>query len=132
MIVGDNMKPLLLCIMDGVGEREELHGNAVKVANTPNLDKLKEKYGYSLLEASGKKVGLPIGQMGNSEVGHTNIGAGRLVYQSLELITENINNGEILKNKNILDVINHTKNNNSKLHIMGLLSDGGVHSHIDH
>ena len=126
------MKPLLLCIMDGVGEREELHGNALKKANTINLDKLKEKYGYSLLEASGNKVGLPSGQMGNSEVGHINIGAGRIVYQSLELISNSINSGDILRNKNILDVIKHTKNNNSKLHIMGLLSDGGVHSHIDH
>ncbi len=126
------MKPLVLCIMDGVGEREETHGNAVKAAHTPNLDMLKEKYGYSLLEASGSKVGLPDGQMGNSEVGHTNIGAGRIVYQPLQLITEKIKDGSILENKNILNVINHTKENNSKLHIMGLLSDGGIHSHINH
>ena len=126
------MKPLVLCIMDGVGEREETHGNAVKAANTPNLNMLKEKYGFSVLEASGSKVGLPDGQMGNSEVGHTNIGAGRIVYQPLQLITEKIKDGSILENKNLLNVINHTKNNNSKLHIMGLLSDGGIHSHIDH
>lgn len=126
------MKPLVLCIMDGVGEREETHGNAVKAAHTPNLDMLKEKYGYSLLEASGSKVGLPDGQMGNSEVGHTNIGAGRIVYQPLQLITEKIKDGSILENKNILNVINHTKENDSKLHIMGLLSDGGIHSHINH
>lgn len=132
MYIGDDMKPLVLCIMDGIGEREEIHGNAVKVASTPNLDKLKEKYGFSLLEASGIKVGLPDGQMGNSEVGHTNIGAGRVVYQPLQLITENINNGSLFQNRNLLDVINHTKDNRSKLHIMGLLSDGGIHSHIDH
>lgn len=126
------MKPLVLCIMDGVGERDEIHGNAVKAAHTPNLDKLKEKYGYSRLEASGSKVGLPDGQMGNSEVGHTNIGSGRIVYQPLQLITEKIKDGSILENKNLLNVINHTKNNNSKLHIMGLLSDGGIHSHINH
>ena len=126
------MKPLVLCIMDGVGEREETHGNAVKAAHTPNLDMLKEKYGYTTLEASGSKVGLPDGQMGNSEVGHTNIGAGRIVYQPLQLITEKIKDGSILENKNLLNVINHTKENNSKLHIMGLLSDGGIHSHINH
>lgn len=126
------MKPLVLCIMDGIGEREEIHGNAVKKANTPNLDMLKEKYGYSLLDASGVSVGLPDNQMGNSEVGHTNIGAGRVVYQPLQLITENINNGNILNNNNLLEVINHTKKENSKLHIMGLLSDGGIHSHIKH
>lgn len=132
MFLGDDMKPLVLCIMDGVGEREEVHGNAVLAASTPNLDKLKKRYGFSLLEASGSKVGLPDGQMGNSEVGHTNIGAGRIVYQPLQLITENIKNGDILKNKNLLEVINHTKTYNSKLHIMGLLSDGGIHSHIEH
>ena len=103
MFLGDDMKPLVLCIMDGVGEREEVHGNAVLAASTPNLDKLKKRYGFSLLEASGSKVGLPDGQMGNSEVGHTNIGAGRIVYQPLQLITENIKNGDILKNKNLLE-----------------------------
>ena len=126
------MRPLVLCIMDGVGERKEKHGNAVVSANTPNLDMLKEKYGFSVLEASGSKVGLPDGQMGNSEVGHTNIGAGRIVYQPLQLITEKIKDGSILENKNLLNVIKHIKENNSKLHIMGLLSDGGIHSHIDH
>ncbi len=126
------MKPVVLCIMDGVGEREEIHGNAVKTANTPNLDMLKEKYGFSRLEASGSKVGLPNGQMGNSEVGHMNIGAGRVIYQPLELINHAIEDGTFFQNEEILKVMSHVKNNHSKLHIMGLLSDGGVHSHINH
>ncbi len=126
------MKPVVLCIMDGVGEREELHGNAVKKANTPNLDMLKEKYGFSRLEASGSKVGLPNGQMGNSEVGHMNIGAGRVIYQPLELINHDIEEGTYFQNQEILKVMNHVQTNHSKLHIMGLLSDGGVHSHINH
>lgn len=126
------MKPLVLCIMDGVGEREEIHGNAVALASTPNLDMLKEKYGFSKLEASGSKVGLPNGQMGNSEVGHMNIGAGRVIYQPLELINHDIEEGTFFQNKEILKVIAHVKDNHSKLHIMGLISDGGVHSHINH
>lgn len=125
-------KPLVLCIMDGVGEREETHGNAVKAANTPNLDKLKERYGFSTLDASGKPVGLPDGQMGNSEVGHMNIGAGRVIYQPLALISKAIEDKSFFSNEEILNVINHVKMHDSKLHIMGLLSDGGVHSHIDH
>ena len=130
--MGDKMKKVVLCIMDGVGEREEVHGNAVKLANTPNLDRLKEKYGFSLLEASGTKVGLPKGQMGNSEVGHMNIGAGRIIYQPLQFINEKIEDGTFFENEEILKVINHVKSNKSKLHIMGLLSDGGVHSTIYH
>ncbi len=126
------MKPIVLCIMDGVGERAEAHGNAVKKANTPNLDFLKEKYGYSTLEASGTKVGLPSGQMGNSEVGHMNIGSGRIIYQPLELINHAIEEETFFNNLEILKVMNHVKKNNSKLHIMGLISDGGVHSHIQH
>lgn len=132
MLVGDIMKPLVLCIMDGVGEREETHGNAVKAAHTPNLDKLKEKYGYSLLEASGTSVGLPEGQMGNSEVGHMTIGSGRIIYQPLELINKEIADGTFFKNAEILKAMDHVKKYNSKLHIMGLTSDGGVHSHINH
>ncbi len=118
--------------MDGVGIRQETYGNAVKSADTKILDNLFKYYPNSLLEASGTKVGLPKGQMGNSEVGHTNIGAGRIVYQPLEFITKDIEDGNIINNKNINDVINYTKENNSKLHIIGLLSDGGIHSHIDH
>ena len=126
------MNKVLLCIMDGVGFRRESHGNAVKKAKTKNLDKLMEKYPHSILEASGEPVGLLKGQMGNSEVGHQNIGAGRVVYQPQPIITKAVNSKKIYDNENINQVINHVKKNNSKLHILGLLSDGGVHSHIDH
>ena len=126
------MKPILLMIMDGFGLRDELKGNAVKLAKKPNLDKLWSIYPHSTLDASGKQVGLPQGQMGNSEVGHMNIGAGRIVYQPQELINVSIENKEFFSNKEIIKAINHAKENNSKLHIMGLISDGGVHSHINH
>ena len=126
------MKPVLLCILDGVGINNSDYGNAVKHANTPTLASLWREYPHSILEASEEAVGLPNGQMGNSEVGHTNIGAGRIVYQPLQLINEKIKNGEFYTNENILETINHVKNNNSSLHILGLLSDGGVHSHINH
>lgn len=123
---------ILLCIMDGVGERESFHGNAVKEANMPNLDKLKKKYSYSLLEASENAVGLPKGQMGNSEVGHVNIGTGRVVYQPLYKIDKSLDNGDFKKNESFKSLINHVQKNNSTLHIFGLLSDGGIHSHINH
>ena len=126
------MKPVVLCIMDGCAIRESEHGNAFLRANKPNLDKLMEIYPHSLLEASGEDVGLPEGQMGNSEVGHTNIGAGRVVDQPLQLITKSIKNGSFFHNEEILNVFSHVKENNSKLHIFGLLSDGGIHSHINH
>jgi len=126
------MKKVVLCIMDGVGIRKEVYGNAVEKANTKILDNLFKFYPHSLLHASGTLVGLPEGQMGNSEVGHLNIGAGRIVYQPLELITNKINTKEIYDNESINSVIEHVKENNSKLHLLGLLSDGGIHSHIDH
>ncbi len=126
------MKPLVLCILDGVGIRNTEHGNAFMQANKPNFDKLWSTYPHSLLEASGEEVGLPNGQMGNSEVGHMNIGAGRIVYQPLQYINEQIKTGDFFSNQEILKIIKHTKNNNSKLHIFGLLSDGGIHSHINH
>ena len=125
-------KPLILCILDGCGIREETKGNAFKNANKPTFDYLVNNYPHTLLEASGQLVGLPKGQMGNSEVGHMNIGAGRIVYQPQELINKAIESKEFFKNENILKVMKHTTNNNSKLHIMGLISDGGIHSHIDH
>lgn len=125
-------KPIVLCILDGCGIREESYGNAFKNANKPNFDYLFNNYPHTFLEASGNLVGLPKGQMGNSEVGHMNIGAGRIVYQPLELINKSINDESFYKNKNILDVIHYTQDNNSKLHIMGLISDGGIHSHINH
>ena len=126
------MKKVLLCIMDGVGLTKNKKYNAVYNAKTPVLDKLWDKYPHSQLEASGTPVGLPRGQMGNSEVGHTNIGAGRLVYQSLELINSKIKDKSFYKNEELLKVINHVKEENSSLHLVGLLSDGGVHSHINH
>ena len=126
------MKKVLLMILDGVGIRNEMHGNAFKDAKTPNLDYLFEHYPNSKLEASGTSVGLPDGQMGNSEVGHMNIGAGRIVYQPLTMIDKKIEDKSFFENKEILDVLSHVKKNNSKLHLFGLLSDGGVHSHINH
>ena len=125
-------KPILLTILDGCGIRNESDGNAFLNANKPNFDKLMSEFPHSKLNASGTYVGLPKGQMGNSEVGHMNIGAGRVVYQPLELINKSIVDKDFFDNKKILKVINHVKENNSHLHIMGLLSDGGVHSHIDH
>ncbi len=126
------MRPVLLCILDGVGIREEKLGNAFKNANTPNFDFLWKNYPHTVLNASEEYVGLPKGQMGNSEVGHTNIGAGRIVYQSLELINKSFKNHEIDNNEKLLEIISYVKKNNKKLHIMGLTSDGGIHSHIDH
>lgn len=126
------MNTIVLCILDGVGMREEMHGNAFLKANTPNFDQLWNHYPHCLLEASGESVGLPKGQMGNSEVGHMNIGAGRIVYQPLELIHKHIREKSIYDNQALLNVMNHVKENHSALHFFGLLSDGGIHSHIDH
>ena len=125
-------KPMVLCILDGCGIREESDGNAFKNATKPTFDMLMNEYPHSILQASGPSVGLPDGQMGTSEVGHMNLGSGRIALQPLQAITEAINSKEFNKNENILEVINHVKDNNSNLHIFGLLSDGGVHSHINH
>lgn len=125
-------KPVVLCILDGCGIREESDGNAFKNATKPTLDMLFNKYPHSILQASGPSVGLPEGQMGTSEVGHMNLGSGRIALQPLQAITQSIELKELNKNEKILDVLNHVKENNSNLHIMGLLSDGGVHSHINH
>lgn len=119
-------------IMDGVGLNDEEKGNAFKLANTPNIDRLTIKYPNTYVKTSGMAVGLPEGQMGNSEVGHTNIGAGRIVYQELTRITKQIQDGDFYKNEELLKAMNNVKANNSALHIVGLVSDGGVHSHIDH
>ena len=126
------MKPVILTILDGYGLRNEEHGNAVKLANNKVFNMLWETYPHTQLEASGQQVGLPKGQMGNSEVGHMNIGAGRIVYQPLELINKSIEDKDFFENVELVKVINHAKRNDSKLHIMGLISDGGVHSHINH
>ncbi len=126
------MKKIILTILDGYGLREQSFGNAIKQADNQFFTYLWNKYPHTKLVASGTEVGLPSGQMGNSEVGHMNIGAGRIVYQPLELINKSIEDKTFFQNKEILKVINHTKENQSKLHIMGLISDGGVHSHINH
>src|SRR5574344_463189 len=126
------MKPLVLCILDGVGIREETYGNAVYKANMPVFEHLLNTYPNCLLDASGKSVGLPDGQMGNSEVGHTNIGAGRIVYQELTRITKSIEDGDFFSIPELAEAIDNVKKNNSKLHILGLVSDGGVHSHERH
>ena len=125
-------KPLLLCIMDGFGLNPSDKGNAVHMAKTPNLDRYFAQYPNTTLDASGLAVGLPDGQMGNSEVGHTNIGAGRIVYQELTRITKSIADGDFFQNEALLAAVENCKAHNSALHIMGLLSDGGVHSHNGH
>ena len=121
-----------LIIMDGFGIAPEGPGNAISVKNTPVLSALKEKYPNATLGASGLSVGLPDGQMGNSEVGHLNIGAGRIVYQELTRITKSIEDGDFFENADFLDAIDNAKKNGSDLHVMGLVSDGGVHSHNTH
>lgn len=125
-------KPVGLIILDGFACRDEVEGNAVAQANKPNFDYFYNEYPHNTLIASGEEVGLPEGQMGNSEVGHLNIGAGRIVYQSLTRINKATDNGEFFNNDALIDTIQHVKNNDSTLHLMGLLSDGGVHSHYNH
>ena len=120
-----------LLILDGFGARDEDKGNAIKLQGTPNLDKLNE-FPHTLIEASGNAVGLTDGQMGNSEVGHLNIGAGRVVYQDMLRIDNAIKDKSFFENKAFLGAIEHAIHNGSKLHLMGLVSDGGVHSHIEH
>ena len=125
-------KPVLLCIMDGFGKNTSDYGNAIVAAKTPNLDKIMAENPMTYIGASGMDVGLPDGQMGNSEVGHTNIGAGRVVYQELTRITKSINDGDFFENEALVGAMENCKKNNSALHLMGLLSDGGVHSHNTH
>ncbi len=125
-------KLVMLAILDGYGITDRVDGNAIKAANTPVMDYLMENYPNTIIQASGEDVGLPEGQMGNSEVGHMNIGAGRVVYQSLTRVNIAVRNKELDKVPAIDKAINHAIKNNSKLHIMGLCSDGGVHSHLTH
>ena len=127
-----NKKLTMLMILDGFGENPNNEGNAVNLAKKPNIDKLRKICPVSHIDASGAAVGLPDGQMGNSEVGHTNIGAGRIVYQKLTKITKSIEDGDFFSIPEFTEAIENVKKNNSKLHIMGLLSDGGVHSHQRH
>ncbi|OIJ21038.1 phosphoglycerate mutase (2,3-diphosphoglycerate-independent) [Anaerobacillus alkalidiazotrophicus] len=125
-------KPVALIILDGFALRDETKGNAVAHAKKPNFDRFWNEYPHAQLKAAGEAVGLPDGQMGNSEVGHLNIGAGRIVYQSLTRVNKAIREGEFFENETFLNAINHANENNTSLHIYGLLSDGGIHSHIEH
>ncbi|OLQ87364.1 phosphoglycerate mutase (2,3-diphosphoglycerate-independent) [Vibrio ponticus] len=125
-------KPLALVILDGYGHREDTANNAIANANTPNLDKLFANHPNTLISASGMDVGLPDGQMGNSEVGHTNIGAGRIVYQDLTRITKSIADGEFVQTPALVEAIDAAVKADKAVHIMGLMSPGGVHSHEDH
>ena len=127
-------KPLILMILDGFGiaKKGEEKASAILAADTPNLDRLFKENALTQIGASGMDVGLPDGQMGNSEVGHTNIGAGRIVYQELTRITKTINEDKLKDNEAIVHAIDNAVKNGSDLHLMGLLSPGGVHSHITH
>jgi len=124
--------PVALIILDGFGCRSEVKGNAVAQSKKPNFDRLWKEFPHAHMFASGEAVGLPDGQMGNSEVGHTNIGAGRVVYQNLTRVSIAIREGEFAKNETFLGAVDHVKKHDTALHLFGLLSDGGVHSHIDH
>jgi len=125
-------KLTMLMILDGFGTNSNKEANAIAMANTPNIDKLFKQNPNTIIKTSGLDVGLPEGQMGNSEVGHTNIGAGRIVYQELTRITKSIEDGDFFSIPELTGAIENCKKHNSKLHIMGLLSDGGVHSHTRH
>ncbi len=129
----NRIRPVMLVIMDGWGWREETDGNAVRLARTPNLDAFYKTYPFTLLKASGEAVGLPPGQMGNSEVGHLNLGAGRIVYQELTRINMAIEDGSFFKNPTLTDIMSKVRaSDGSRLHLMGLVSDGGVHSQMEH
>ena len=130
--MADFKRPTMLMILDGFGINPNTEGNAIAKANKPALDAIFEKYPKTTLKACGLDVGLPEGQMGNSEVGHLNIGAGRIVYQDLTMITKSIEDGDFFENKAFAKAIDHVLKNDSTLHLQGLLSDGGVHSHISH
>ena len=128
----DPMQPVILVILDGFGINPRKDGNAIANASTPNLDQLLRDYPNSRMSMSGTDVGLPAGQMGNSEVGHMILGAGRIVYQDLTLIHKDIDQGSFFKNSVLLDALRKTKAKSDRLHLMGLLGDGGVHSHQSH
>ena len=123
---------VILIIMDGWGIPKQPEVSAVDAAKTPYYDRIRKQYPFCKLEASGVMVGLPEGQMGNSEVGHTNLGAGRIVYQDLEKINIAVKNGDLAKEPVLVEALSFAKQNDKKVHFIGLLSDGGVHSHIDH
>ncbi len=125
-------RPVLLAILDGYGKSDLKEGNAIYSADTPRMDAISANHPSTVIHASGMDVGLPDGQMGNSEVGHTNIGAGRIVYQELTRITKSIDDGDFFANEELVNACENCVKNGSDLHVMGLLSDGGVHSHIKH
>jgi len=128
----ENKKQVLLIILDGWGYRKETKNNGIALAEKPNFDSLWKKYSHGFLDASGLSVGLPKGQMGNSEVGHTTIGAGKIVYTDLVRISESAKKNEFSKNPAFIKLFNHVKKNESSLHVMGLLGPGGIHSHTEH
>src|SRR3990167_5420017 len=125
-------KKVVLIIIDGFGVAPVSHGNAISLAKTPNLNYMICNFLSLTLQGSGPLVGLPWGEMGNSEVGHLNMGAGRIVGQDLPRITAAIQSGEFFKNKTLLEAVNHASQNNSKLHLVGMVSEGGVHSLDEH
>src|SRR5580704_6827608 len=125
-------RPITLVILDGWGYREEKEANAIAIAHKPTWDKIWNEYPHSLISGSGHCVGLPDGQMGNSEVGHLNMGAGRIVHQDLTRIDLAINNGEFFQNKVLINALQQAKKVNKAVHVIGLLSPGGVHSHEKH
>ncbi|HCW07235.1 MAG TPA: 2,3-bisphosphoglycerate-independent phosphoglycerate mutase, partial [Cytophagales bacterium] len=125
-------KKVLLMILDGWGLATKISASAIDAAKTPYINSLYKKYPHSKLQASGLAVGLPEGQMGNSEVGHMNIGAGRVVYQDLVKLNKAVEERELDKNEVLLEAFNYAKKNNKSVHLIGLVSDGGVHSHINH
>lgn len=128
----ENKRKAMLMILDGWGIGKEYEGNAIYLANTPNMDLIKEKFPGGVLHASGKYVGLPEGQMGNSEVGHLTIGSGRVIYQDFSRVSNGIKDGSFFENEELLKALKNVKEKKSSLHIMGLVSFGGVHSHFDH
>ena len=126
------MKKVALIILDGWGHGKEDNSNAILKSKTPFIDSLYQKTPHNELQTDGLAVGLPDGQMGNSEVGHMNIGAGRIVYQDLVKINQVIEKNDLDKNSNLIEALSKAKNNNFGFHVMGLVSDGGIHSHINH
>lgn len=130
--MSSNKKPMVLVILDGYGHREEHQDNAILNAKTPVMDNLWKTYPHTLIAASGLDVGLPDGQMGNSEVGHVNLGAGRIVYQDLTRLDKEIKDGDFFENAVLAGAVDRAIEAGKAVHIMGLLSAGGVHSHEDH
>jgi 2,3-bisphosphoglycerate-independent phosphoglycerate mutase len=127
-----NPRPLLLVVLDGWGSRAEREANAIAIAGTPSMDALAAEFPHAELRTSGLAVGLPEGQMGNSEVGHTNLGAGRIVYQDLVRINRAVEDGELFRNPVLVEAVRRARAGSGAIHFLGLFSDGGVHSHVDH